>query len=65
MFEFVDWGKLLRIGPVTASCNHGNGPLGFIKGGEFMDRLIYYNIFKKCFFTEVVSTAEVIWGGMG
>jgi hypothetical protein len=24
-------------GPVTGSCEHGNGPLGPVKGGAFLD----------------------------
>jgi hypothetical protein len=34
-------------GPVVGSCEHGNEPLSFIKGGEFIDQLSDYELFKK------------------
>jgi hypothetical protein len=32
---------------VVGLCDHGNEPLGFIKGGELLDQLSDYQIFKK------------------
>jgi hypothetical protein len=32
---------------VTASCEHGNETSGSIKGGEFLDYLSEYQLFKK------------------
>jgi hypothetical protein len=34
-------------GRVVGSCEHGNGTSGFIKGGEFFDWLIDYQLLKK------------------
>jgi hypothetical protein len=37
---------------VAGSCEHGNEPSGFmIKGGEFLDQLSDYYIFKKYYAT--------------
>jgi hypothetical protein len=32
--------------PVAGSCEHGNEPAGYIRGGEFLDRLIDRQLFK-------------------
>jgi hypothetical protein len=43
--ELVPWNDLciwLRIGPATGSCEHGNEPPVFIKGGVFLDYLSDY-----------------------
>jgi hypothetical protein len=32
---------------VVGSCEHGNEPPGSIKGGEFLDYLSNYQLFKK------------------
>jgi len=32
---------------VTVSCEHGNEPLDFIKGGQFLDQLSEYKLIKK------------------
>jgi hypothetical protein len=34
-------------GSVAGSCDHGNEHSGYIKGGEFFDRLSYYKLLKK------------------
>jgi hypothetical protein len=32
---------------VVGRCEHGNEPLGSIKGGEFLDKLSDYQLLKK------------------
>jgi hypothetical protein len=32
---------------MAGSCEHGNEPSGFIKSGEFLDQLRYYQLCKK------------------
>jgi hypothetical protein len=32
---------------VVVSCEHGNQPLGLIKGGEFLEQLSNYHVIKK------------------
>jgi hypothetical protein len=32
---------------VAGSCEHGNELSGSLKGGEFLDYLIYYYLFKE------------------
>jgi hypothetical protein len=36
-------------GPVAGSCKHGNEPWGFIKGGEFLDKLSDCHLLEKDF----------------
>jgi hypothetical protein len=36
-----------RQGPVAGSCEHGNEPSVSIRGGEFLDFLSDYQLFKK------------------
>jgi hypothetical protein len=52
----------LRMGPVTDSCEHGDGPLGFIKGGKFLDWLSDYQLLKKdCSVELVVLYGHEAW----
>jgi len=39
--------SVLVQGPVVGSCEHGNEPLGSIKGGELRDYLSDYQLFNK------------------
>jgi hypothetical protein len=37
-WEVMDWINFTQDGgPVPGYCEHGNGPLGSIEGGEFLD----------------------------
>jgi hypothetical protein len=41
------WIRLGTSGRKGGSCEHGNEPLGSIKGGEFLDWLSDYYLLKK------------------
>jgi hypothetical protein len=44
----VDWTDLAqKRGQVVGCCEHGNGHLGSIKFGEFLDELIDYWLLRK------------------
>jgi hypothetical protein len=45
--ENVDWIHLARDGgPVTGSCEHGDGPSGRMKCGKFLDHMRDYKLPK-------------------
>jgi hypothetical protein len=38
-YRGVGWVKLVQDSLVTGSCEHGNEPSGFIRGGKFSDKV--------------------------
>jgi hypothetical protein len=49
----------LRIGSNSGFCEHGNEPLGSIKGGEFLDQVSNCKVSRKTFY-DLVSHEVIL-----